>query len=181
MLSRRSFLAISLSALALPALAGKDPNYDPMPEFLYAIAVVESNVGAYTLFNDGGSLAYGPFCIHETYWRDAVNFDPSLRVRKNKPTTIWNCYGRKEYSPEGGYQYSAKVIDAYMRKYAALAYYADPVTAYNKWQVMARVHNGGPKGNSKAATLPYWEKVKKVLLKRGWRTAPKGGIRPPQT
>jgi hypothetical protein len=182
MISRRSFLGCVASvALAPTAFAARDPNYDPMPEFLYAIALVEGNQ-PYACFPDPVDLAYGPFCIHEDYWKDAVEFDKRLAVRKGKRATVWCCYGRKEYAPEGGYAYSAAVVDAYMRRYAQLAYHADPVVSYHKWQVMARIHNGGgPKGNSNPKTLPYWEKVKKELLARGWRTAPKGGLRPPQT
>lgn len=33
------------------------------------------------------------------------------------------------------------------------------------YEVLARIHNGGPTGYKKASTLAYWEKVKKVLLK----------------
>lgn len=31
------------------------------------------------------------------------------------------------------------------------------------YQVLARIHNGGPRGYAKAATRPYWEKVKRYL------------------
>lgn len=36
-----------------------------------------------------------------------------------------------------------------------------PVT----YEVLARIHNGGPDGMSKATTLPYWHKVEKELKK----------------
>lgn len=31
------------------------------------------------------------------------------------------------------------------------------------YQVLARIHNGGPRGYAKAATRPYWHKVQKYL------------------
>lgn len=31
------------------------------------------------------------------------------------------------------------------------------------YQVLARIHNGGPNGHRKSATLPYWRKVQKYL------------------
>lgn len=37
----------------------------------------------------------------------------------------------------------------------------NPIT----YEVLARIHNGGPNGMFKATTLPYWHKVKKELKK----------------
>ena len=31
------------------------------------------------------------------------------------------------------------------------------------YEVLSRIHNGGPNGMDKSATLPYWNKVKKYL------------------
>ena len=33
------------------------------------------------------------------------------------------------------------------------------------YEVLARIHNGGPDGMFKATTIPYWHKVKKELKK----------------
>ena len=33
------------------------------------------------------------------------------------------------------------------------------------YEVLARIHNGGPNGMFKATTIPYWHKVKKELKK----------------
>ena len=33
------------------------------------------------------------------------------------------------------------------------------------YEVLARIHNGGPNGMFRATTLPYWHKVKKELKK----------------
>ena len=33
------------------------------------------------------------------------------------------------------------------------------------YEVLARIHNGGPDGMFKATTIPYWNKVKKELKK----------------
>lgn len=40
-----------------------------------------------------------------------------------------------------------------------------PVT----FEVLARIHNGGPCGYEKRATSGYWRKVKKVLIESGWK------------
>ena len=34
------------------------------------------------------------------------------------------------------------------------------------YEVLARIHNGGPDGMFKATTIPYWHKVKKELKKK---------------
>ena len=43
---------------------------------------------------------------------------------------------------------------AYWKRYCPKAFEA------GDWETLARVHNGGPKGHTKKATLKYWEKVK---------------------
>ena len=47
------------------------------------------------------------------------------------------------------------------RRYSTLT--CKPLTL----EILARIWNGGPNGWKKESTLPYWEKVKKELEKRG--------------
>lgn len=36
------------------------------------------------------------------------------------------------------------------------------------YEVLARIHNGGPNGMRKRSTYNYWLRVKKILIKKGW-------------
>ena len=53
--------------------------------------------------------------------------------------------------------YAERVIDAYMRRYAAEAWRIGDA------ETVARVHNGGPNGAQKQATLGYWQRVRSRL------------------
>jgi hypothetical protein len=86
---------------------------------------------------DGGK-AIGPFQIHLGYWKDAVAFDKSLGGTYN------DC--RK---PE----YARRVVRAYLTRYGR----------GKTNEEMARIHNGGPRGHRKSATLEYWERVKREI------------------
>ena len=108
---------------------------------LDAIRWVESRDRDAVPDGDGG-LAIGPYQIHEVYWRDAL---------------------RAEQELGGHYQdcrrlaYARAVVAAYMRHHAARAWHDGDA------EVIARIHNGGPGGASKAATLGYWRRVRARL------------------
>lgn len=106
-------------------------------ELLEAIKQAESGGRADAVGDNGKAI--GCFQIHRVYWQDAVDFDPS----------IGGSY-RDCYDPA----YAEKVVRAYMRRYA-------PKGASD--EQMARIHNGGPSGHKKTATIKYWEKVRKHL------------------
>lgn len=89
---------------------------------------------------DGGK-ALGPYQIHKSYWQDAVDFDKTI--------------GGK-YEDVKDKAYAEKIVKAYLKRYLK-----NKITYENA----ARVHNGGPKGHTKAATVKYWKKVKKLLSK----------------
>lgn len=82
--------------------------------------------------------AIGPFQIHYVYWKDAVEYDPSI--------------GGK-YSDCKNEEYARKIVIAYLSRYTP------------NWnpQTVARIHNGGPRGHKKSATIKYWNKVKKEM------------------
>lgn len=84
--------------------------------------------------------ARGPFQIHERYWRDS-----------GVPGTYADC---------DKYEYSRKVVLAYLRRYCP-----DAVEACNA-QVIARTHNGGPAGAKRKATIAYWKRVRHQLIGR---------------
>lgn len=113
----------------------------PRSTILAAIRFVESGGRDDAPDGDSGQ-AIGPFQIHEAYWRDAFQHDPSLGGRYQ------DCRNR---------DYAERVVDAYMRRYAAAAW------ARGEAETIARVHNGGPGGASKDETRPYWERVRARL------------------
>ncbi len=134
LLSLYAALAVGLSVSLLPRTAGV-PQEDPMDRLLDAIAVVESrdNPGA---VGDHGR-AVGVYQIHRSYWAEGTEI---LGV-------TWNY--RDAWDP----QKARQVVRAY------LSYYGRGRTLLD----MARIHNGGPRGYEKAATLAYARKVEQVL------------------
>ena len=104
---------------------------------LDAIEQVESG-GRTNVVGDNGK-AIGPMQIHRVYWQDAVEHDPS----------IGGCYAECK-DPT----YARRIVRAYMDRYA-------PKGASD--EVLARIHNGGPKGHRKDATVKYWVKVRRRL------------------
>jgi len=86
---------------------------------------------------DGGR-SIGPYQIGRAYWQDA-----------NVPGDWSHVRGRR---------YAERVMLAYWRRYVPEA------LAAGDTRVLARVHNGGPRGHDKRATLRYWGKVRQRLV-----------------
>lgn len=84
---------------------------------------------------DGGN-AIGPLQIHYSYWKDAIDFDPSI-----------------------GGKYSDCTNEAYARK-IAIAYFTRYAPNW-KIETLAGIQNGGPKGHQSKATFNYRAKVSK--------------------
>ena len=122
-----------LIALALLAV----PAYGyTRSEVLDAIRQVETGGqknGGRDAVGDGGR-AIGPYQIHYSYWKDS------------------GVPGRYEQCKDPAY--ARRVVDAYLERYTKSSATAEE---------MARVHNGGPAGMKKEATVKYWKKVKNVL------------------
>lgn len=110
------------------------PDY---PKFLNALHQVESSgqvTGDKPIIGDNGK-ARGPLQIHKEYWDD-----------------VKNVVGGK-YEDVDNLDYAAKVVTAYMLKYAKNS------LQNGDFAVSARRHNGGPIGDRKSATLDYARKV----------------------
>jgi hypothetical protein len=122
-------------AVAQPA------DFNPRP-ILDAIRAVETGAEAdpANAVGDGGA-ALGPYQIHRVYWQDAVDRDPSLVANGQTYQSVRDA------------AYAERVILAYWSRYAP------------SWdaQTLARIHNGGPKGHVRKATLGYWGKVRAKL------------------
>lgn len=119
-----------LLLLALASLA--TANAAPPESFWRALHHVETSGRLGPIKGDNGA-ALGPLQIHRAYWQDS------------------GVPGR--YSDCADLAYSRRVVTAYLRRYARAAW--DRADA----MALARVHNGGPSGAKKRATLRYGQKV----------------------
>jgi hypothetical protein len=110
--------AIIAAVLVVPPPAGTDVN-----RILSAIAAVETGGERQPdrAVGDNGK-ALGRFQIWEVYWKDACEYDKSLRSRPYTDVT----------DPE----YARRVVIAYLSRYA------------QDWSIdtVSRIHNGGPRG-----------------------------------
>lgn len=108
----------------------------PAPAFFKALHVVETSGRHGPIIGDNGA-ALGPLQIHRSYHRDS------------------GVAG--DYSRCADLAYSRQVVAAYLKRFAPRAWAkGDAVT-------LARVHNGGPAGAQKHATLAYAAKVQRAI------------------
>ena len=119
-----------LLALALALAAGAQAS--PPESFWTALHMVETSGRHGPILGDGGR-SLGPLQIGRAYHADS-------RVPG-------------DYAQCSDLAYARKVAEAYLQRYAPLAWEAGDV------RTLARIHNGGPKGHLKAATLAYADKV----------------------
>lgn len=101
---------------------------------------------------DGGTRI-GPLQISQVYFDEAIEW-----LNKNG---IGLTVREFTYQWEGchTWTFSKMIVWAYMNRWARKA------LMEGDWERIARVHNGGPNGWKKKATLAYWEKVKDALKK----------------
>tara|TARA_R100000479_G_scaffold147203_1_gene82685 strand:+ start:202 stop:606 length:405 start_codon:yes stop_codon:yes gene_type:complete len=105
-----------------------------------AIRLVESGGEYYAPYAVGDSgRSIGPYQISFGYWIDAYNYDPDL------DGTWAMCVDQT---------YAEQVMMQYWQRHA-------PKDA--TWEVLARIHNGGPNGYHKAETQQYWKRVVRYL------------------
>jgi hypothetical protein len=109
--------------------------------FFKALHQVETSGRVGHIVGDNGK-ALGPLQIHRVYFQDASEFDPSLG---------------KNYNQVTNFDFAKRVVTAYLKRYVPSA------VAKKDFETLARVHNGGPNGHKKQATLKYWDKVRKNL------------------
>ena len=129
------------------------PSHD---QFWNAIKYVESGGDENAVGDNGDSI--GPLQIQKNYYKDAVEKNPALQSGKYKDYVYEDCKG------PGSFEYSRAVAESYMSRYATEARLGRPPT----YEDMARIHNGGPNGYKEESTVEYWEKVKKILNKKGY-------------
>jgi len=122
------------STLLLLALCAT-AHAEPPASFWHALHVVETFGRTGPILGDNGK-ALGPLQIHRAYHADA-------RIGG-------------DYSRCADLDYSKRVVSAYLQRYAPQAWAAGDVTT------LARVHNGGPRGATKPATVAYGDKVARL-------------------
>ena len=106
----------------------------------------------------------------ESFWRALHQVETSGRTgailgdngRSLGPLQISRAYHADsrvagDYSQVTDLAYARRVATAYLKRYAPAAW------AQGDVDTLARVHNGGPSGHRKAATLPYADKVRRAM------------------
>ena len=121
-------------------LAVLDRTREDLRPLLNALAVVESNNNDMAVGDNGRAL--GRYQIWEVYWQDAVSYAPALKGT---------------YQDVKSQEYAERVMVAYLLRYAKGA------VESHDYERLARIHNGGPKGDQKKATLKYWDRVNQNL------------------
>lgn len=130
---RYILIGLCLAGILCGCAEKKEVTFDKL---LDAIAWVESkgNIVAFNAEEDAAGL----FQIRPIYLRD-VN-----RILGYDKYTL-----EDRYNPEK----SREMVKVYLNHYAAR----------KTLKAIARIHNGGPRGDEKQCTLKYWEKVKEYF------------------
>ena len=108
----------------------------PSAQFWRALHRVETSGRTGAILGDNGQ-ALGPLQIHRAYHADS------------------GVAG--DYSRCADLAYSRKVVSAYLQRFAPRAWAKGDV------MTLARVHNGGPAGATKTATLGYAARVRRAM------------------
>jgi hypothetical protein len=124
-----------MKPLALLFVLAATAQAAPPASFFRAIHIVETSGRTGAILGDNGK-ALGPLQIHRGYHADA-------RIGG-------------DYSRCADLDYSKRVVSAYLQRYAPAAWAAGDVAT------LARIHNGGPRGASKSATVAYGDKVTRL-------------------
>jgi len=121
--------------LALLTLASAS-HAAPPESFWRALHIVETSSRTGAILGDNGR-SLGPLQISRAYHADS-------RVAG-------------AYEQVTDLAYARRVATAYFKRYAPQAW------AQGDIETLARVHNGGPAGTRKSATLPYADKVRRAM------------------
>jgi len=127
-----------LASVAFPFFIASIAQANPPESFWRALHLVETSGRTGPILGDNGQ-ALGPFQIHKEYHADS-------RIAG-------------DYSRCADLAYSRRVVSAYLKHYAPTAWRNGDVAT------LARIHNGGPNGASKRATLNYAASVRRLSLR----------------
>lgn len=124
-----------MKRLALLFALAATAHAAPPESFWHALHVVETSGRHGPILGDNGR-SLGPLQISRAYFTDS------------------RIGGTYEQVVDLGF--ARKVVSAYLQRYAPKAWAAGDVVT------LARIHNGGPAGASKASTVNYGEKVARL-------------------
>ena len=125
-----------MKRLALLLALASASHAAPPESFWRALHQVETSGRHGAILGDNGK-SLGPLQISRAYHADS-------RVAGS-------------YEQVTDLAYSRRVATAYLKRYAPQAWEAGDVAT------LARIHNGGPTGHRKPATLPYADKVRRAM------------------
>lgn len=134
-----------LAILVLSSLCVAAPQAHERPsihEILDAIRTIETGgerKGGQDMIGDNGR-SIGPYQIQRDYWIDA-----------GLPGRYEDCH-----DPD----YARRVVLAYWRRYCP-----DALERCDA-EILARTHNGGPRGPRKECTLRHWRRIERELQGR---------------
>jgi len=124
-------------AMAIAAASASGDEFLVKREFFEAIRFVESTDGRYLGDQDGGR-SHGPYQISQAYLHDANEH-------------LGTNYTLRQVIDDD--EVAVAVMCGYWNRYL-------PKDREVTYELLARIHNGGPKGYEKESTVSYWEKVK---------------------
>jgi hypothetical protein len=124
-----------------PTLEELDKYREQHRQLLDALAMVESGNNPDAIGDSG--MALGTYQIWNIYWFDAVERCSALKQNKYRDVTE--------------NEYAERVMISYWLRYCKVALESGNL------ERLSRVHNGGPRGHKKRATVPYWNKVQAQL------------------
>ena len=142
----RAFAALLFAGAIVaqaPTVDQLDAARAKLRPLLDALVQVESS-GRDDAVGDSGN-ALGALQVWRVYWSDALEHAPALGgAYEDVRTRV----------------YAERVVVAYWLRYAATA------VRDGDLQRLARVHNGGPRGHRKPATVAYWQRVSRTMEAR---------------
>lgn len=142
----RAFAALLFAGALVaqaPTLRDLDAARAKLRPLLDALVQVESS-GRDDAVGDAGN-ALGALQIWRVYWSDALEHAPAIGgAYEDVRTRV----------------YAERVVVAYWMRYAAAA------VRDGDLERLARVHNGGPRGHKKRATVGYWQRVQRAMEAR---------------
>ena len=119
-----------------------DRYTEEQEQLMSAIIMVESSGDDKAIGDNGKAICC--MQIHFSYFYDSTEYTRMGGEYRD-------CFNR---------DFSKRIFDGYMKRYAKEAW-TDPAS-FDPEKV-ARIHNGGPRGYRKKATINYWRKVKDAM------------------
>ena len=145
----------------LEAIARWQERQYTFGDLLDAIEWVESK-GDSNAVGDGGD-AVGAYQIHKIFVDDINRLTAKMGRQGGFSAPI------RTYEDRWKRDESRWMVRTYLLHYSdSYAPHYTDVLPMEKYEMMARIYNGGPDGWKKESTIPYWNKVKAVMESVKW-------------